>query len=436
MYCSSSLVATFGILMGYLALVSGAGNGTVEMVPLSSDDSFHFEILRILGHARYGGSDIAEVLTAAGGIEPGNFTSFSSTFLALAERTHSSVDSINPAQDRISLRDAFFSASNYYRAADFYLHGSWADPLINDLWAKQAASFQTAISLLPVPGQLVSIKADGFEIPAIFYAVDPPRGRSPKRRPTLIVGNGYDGSQEEMLHVVGLAALERGWNVITYEGPGQPTVRRNQNLGFITEWEKVVTPVVDYLHTRRDVDTDRLGLYGYSFGAWLATRAAAFEHRISAVVAIDGIYDVGASFLAQLPHPLQDLFSSSRQQELDAAINQALASPHAPTQLRWAVEQGLWSFKLNSSYAFLNKTKEMTMEGLTERVTAPVFVGAAEDDIFFKGQPEQLKEALGSKATFYEFKSEDGSGSHCQVGAAVTLNRVVFSWLDEVLGNK
>ncbi|RKL01743.1 hypothetical protein BFJ71_g5072 [Fusarium oxysporum] len=90
---------------------------------------------------------------------------------------------------------------------------------------------------------------------------------------------------------MGKAILERGMNVITYEGPGQPTVRRKQNLGFIHEWEKVVTPVVDYLLTRPEVDPKSIGLLGYSFGGMLAPRAAAFEHRLAPVFAVDGVYE-------------------------------------------------------------------------------------------------------------------------------------------------
>jgi hypothetical protein len=40
----------------------------------------------------------------------------------------------------------------------------------------------------------------------------------------MILGNRYDDAQEEMPHVLGFAALERGFDVITHEGPGQPTV--------------------------------------------------------------------------------------------------------------------------------------------------------------------------------------------------------------------
>src|SRR3569833_200216 len=103
-----------------------------------------------------------------------------------------------------------------------------------------------------------------------------------------------------MLHVAGFAALERGYNVITYEGPGQPSVVRYQRRGFIAEWETVVTPVVDYLFTRPEVDTSRIALLGYSMGGFLAVRAAASEHRLAAVMAADAVYSLHQSHSSQL----------------------------------------------------------------------------------------------------------------------------------------
>jgi cephalosporin-C deacetylase-like acetyl esterase len=96
--------------------------------------------------------------------------------------------------------------------------------------------------------------------------------------------NGFDGSQEEMLHVCGFAALERDFNVLTFEGPGQPTVVHEQDLGSRHDWEQVVTPAVNHCEAVADIDASRLGLIGLSFGGYLAPRAAAFEPRIRAVV--------------------------------------------------------------------------------------------------------------------------------------------------------
>lgn len=52
----------------------------------------------------------------------------------------------------------------------------------------------------------------------------------------------------------------------------------------------------------------------------------------------------------------------------------------------------------------------MTMKGLTDKIKVPVFVGAAENEQNFKGQPEQLKAALGDQATLFSFQALDGAG--------------------------
>jgi alpha-beta hydrolase superfamily lysophospholipase len=76
--------------------------------------------------------------------------------------------------------------------------------------------------------------------------------------------------------------LERGYNCLTFEGPGQGGVIRKQNIPFRYDWEKVVTPVLDYAFSREKiVDPNRIALMGISMGGYLAARAAAFEDRIA-----------------------------------------------------------------------------------------------------------------------------------------------------------
>lgn len=56
------------------------------MLPLSPDESFHYELLRNLSHARYAGANIGEILEATGTIKAGNFESLAVSFEALATR--------------------------------------------------------------------------------------------------------------------------------------------------------------------------------------------------------------------------------------------------------------------------------------------------------------------------------------------------------------
>jgi hypothetical protein len=56
------------------------------MLQLSRDETFHYELLRLLGTARDLGADVAEVLNVADRIIPGNFESWYTEFHALARR--------------------------------------------------------------------------------------------------------------------------------------------------------------------------------------------------------------------------------------------------------------------------------------------------------------------------------------------------------------
>ncbi|KAJ4262927.1 hypothetical protein NW762_006540 [Fusarium torreyae] len=397
------------------------------MAPIVGDESFNFNILAYMSGAPYQGADIGEVLVAANNIKDGDLESFYEQFNSLATRVHNQAIAIDSKKHPISARNAFFRSSTYYRAADVYLHGNWSDPRIMELWKKQAKDYDKAIRLLPQPGERIQIQADDFTIPAIFFKTN-----RPGRRPTVILGQGYDGAMEDLYHVMGEALLQRGMNAIVYEGPGQPTVRRYQDLGFIPEWEKVVSPVVDYILTRDDVEADKIALMGYSFGGFLAPRAAAFEHRLSAVIAIDGVYDFGEAILTQFGPDAAKAVRSGKKKVVDRLGKQLQSDPNTPTTLRWGVNQGEWTFKTHSAYEFARKAQDYTLKGLIKKIKAPVFVGEAKSDVFFEGQAAKLAKELGKLGTHHVFEDVLGAGEHCQIGASVLMNQVALDWLEDI----
>ncbi|KAI3321875.1 alpha/beta-hydrolase [Xylariaceae sp. AK1471] len=394
------------------------------MLPLSPDESYNFELLRLLAHSSYGGADIGEVLTAAGEIEPGDFESWYRAFHKRAERVLAASAQF---QNPVSIRDANFRAATYFRAADFYLHGNWEDPRITNLWKKQAACFDKAMALLDVPGYRKLLPADGFHVPIIFFPASKDEG---VKRPTVILGNGFDGSMEELYHLHGAAALERGYNVVCYDGPGQPLVRREQGLGFTHEWEKVVGPVLDYLETLPSVDMQRVALMGYSMAGVLAARAAALDHRVKALLQIDGLYDFGDTPASK---EAGSTFGNLNDVE---STRIACNNLKIPAGLRWMLSHGLWSFKVQTRGEFLEKVKNFTLRGLEDKIECPVFVGSPEHDMFFKGQPEKMKEVLGDKATLVTLTDEDAAGFHCHCGAQRFVNAVMWEWFEDKIVNK
>ena len=371
---------------------------------LSSDRTFDFNLLRWHGLAPYRGSDVAEMHDVADRINPGDFESWYREFVSLAEHVEQE-GWRELGSSPITRRDRAFRAASYYRAADFFLHGTPGDPRIMQTWAKATEQFDRAISLMSPAGERLSIRADGFTVPAVFFRAAP----DSTARPTILMFNGFDGSQEEMLHVCGMAALERGFNVVTFEGPGQPTVVRQQQLGFRHDWEQVVTPVVDHCETVPEIDASRLGLIGVSFGGYLAPRAAAFEPRIGAVVTIDGLFDAHASVMNLLSPELQSLLDADEAERFNAVMRAAM---QRDIGLRWYIEHGLWCFRVPTPYDFFVAARPYTLEGVAERITCPVLVYAAAEDHLNPGQAEKLAEVLGDRATLRSFTAEESAGSH------------------------
>jgi dienelactone hydrolase len=216
---------------------------------------------------------------------------------------------------------------------------------------------------------------------------------SAHRRPFLIIHSGFDGSAEELHSEGARAAVERGYNVLTFDGPGQYGPLHRQGLTFRPDWEKVVARVVDFALTLAGVDAEKIALMGISMGGVLALRAAAFEKRISVLIANDGLYDFGAAILASIPPELQV-----------------------------AAEAGLIG---NAQYHL--------RDGIAESISCPTLVLDAEGDMFFKGQPEALYDHLTCPKTMIVFTESEGAGSHCQVEAHRLAFARIYDWLDEIL---
>src|SRR5208282_600282 len=149
--------------------------------------------------------------------------------------------------------------------------------------------------LLPLRGRVVRPvhragpdPVRGHHLAGYFY-----RGSGAGARPTVVIHSGFDGTVEES-HFFGAAAFaERGYHVLSFDGPGQPGMMHREGMVFRPDWETVVGPVLDYLLARPETDPDRVALMGISLGGVLAPRAAAFDPRIEALVAFDGVYNLG-----------------------------------------------------------------------------------------------------------------------------------------------
>ncbi|BBZ28906.1 hypothetical dipeptidyl aminopeptidase/ acylaminoacyl-peptidase related protein [Mycolicibacterium madagascariense] len=393
------------------------------------DDSFAFELVRNLGFVYYGGADIGELMATAEDIVEGDFDSWYDGWHARGERVLGRAEGYLSAGHLVSAREALLRASTYFRMAEFYLHGDPDDPRIMfDSTASQQA-YAKAAEMMGPTWEPVEIPYEGTTLPGYFYKVD----ESNAPRPTLVFHGGYDSSLEELYYFAAAAAVRRGYNCLTFDGPGQGMPLREQKLVFRYDWEKVVTPAVDYALSRPDVDGDRLALKGMSLGGYFAARAAAFEPRFKAVILFDGVWSFYDAIVGMLPPDATTALENGDAATYDTLVAHAM---EANTQARWAFTQGLYSCGATSYYDLTVASRKMSLEGgVIERINCPTLVMEADGDQFFRGQPERVYEALHAPKTYARFGVRDGAENHCQSGALAYKDEVVFNWLDDTLNS-
>ncbi|MER7771695.1 alpha/beta fold hydrolase [Kitasatospora sp. NPDC096140] len=394
------------------------------------DAQFWYETLRSFGHIAYGGADFGEVAATSARITPGDYDSWHDEWLATADRVAGEARRALEAGHPVSARDGFLRASNYYRSAEFFLHGRPCDPRHDHAYDRSVECFRAAAALFSPRIEPVEIPYEGTTLPGYLYRAD----TSGAPRPTLILHNGFDGTAEEMHFFGAMAGVERGYTVLAFDGPGQPGPLHHQGLVFRPDWENVVGPVLDFALTLPEVDGERVALLGNSMGGLLAPRAAAFEHRLAAVVALDGVYDLGEAVLRLVPGGRAEAerrLRADADPELDARLEHLIATDPV---LRWALNHGMYVMGVDTPRAFAAAYLDHHLrDGIAERITCPTLVCEAAEDLFFAGQARALHDHLTCPKTLLEFTAEEGADAHCQAGAQRLALARIYDWLDDTL---
>jgi pimeloyl-ACP methyl ester carboxylesterase len=412
-----------------------------------NDDTFSLQLLRALGETYYKGADIGECLSTAYRIRVGDFESWYSEWLKTAQRIHRYADECLAKGHTISARDAYLRASNYYRVSEFMLIDP-LDPRIQTTWGNSKECFSKAAKLFPFAVESIDIPyEEGVMLPGYFYHISKrnisdnstdigAKNKDFKKkssRPTIIVHGGFDSTLEELYSAAAAPALERGYNCLTFEGPGQGGVIRKQKIPFRHDWEKVVSPVIDYaldMKTEFGIDIERIALMGISMGGYLAARAAAFDDRISACILYNGVYDGYDAITSTFPKSLLNALNEGDSQFVNSTITDLMESD---PNTRFNIKHGMWTTGTSSPYDLITSAKKYTLKDIIKNITCATLILDAEKDDSFPGQPKKVFDALkSSNKKYILFTQDEGAEEHCQSGAAALSNQRIFDWVDEV----
>jgi dienelactone hydrolase len=377
------------------------------------------------------GGTVGEVAAICAQIPDGDDTAWFTAWSSAAGRLADEADRSAARGHRVGAREAYLRASLYYAVSYHPIFGFPVDPRLLAAFDRQAEVFARAAALAEPPGEPVELRFENAILPGYFFPAD----YTGKPRPLLIATNGYDATLFEMYLGQAVPALQRGYQCLVFDGPGQGRPLYRDGLTMRPDWENVVTPVVDAALQRPDVDPHRIVLTGWSLGGYLALRAATGEHRLAACIADPGLYGIGEGMKARLQGAGLPATALQHYPDLDDTMLAPLADAiHHDRAQRWAVEQrGFWVHGVDSLGDYIRAAAAFTLEGRLHQIRCPTLVCAAQDDPLSTSAAKVFDE-LTSPKTFLRFTADEGAGDHCEMRNRPLLNMRAFDWLDDTLG--
>jgi len=327
--------------------------------------------------------------------------------------------------DEAMEEERFGNAIAYYRMSEFFMYDG--DPDKKKYYEKATALFyeyyadyfegeNPRIRRLEVP-------YEGVKLPVMHVK---PEGES---RGTLLLHGGNDSYFEEFLFSL-LYLQEKGFEVYLFEGPGQGGVIRTQGMHFTHEWEKPVKAVLDFFQLS-DVT-----IIGVSLGGYLAPRAAAFDKRITKVVA----WSVFPSFLdviiGEQPPVLRKIFYLLMRLHAKGLVNLIFnAKAKKEPMIDWGLKHGMYAYEADSAYGYAKKLADYSLEPIADKVTQDILIlGASRDhfiDYHMIGREIDMFTNVRS-LTFRLFTEKEEAENHCNVGNGKLALDTICGWLESL----
>jgi len=215
-----------------------------------------------------------------------------------------------------------------------------------------------------------------------------------ERPPVVVMAMGLDSAKEET-DAYEQPFLARGMATLAFDGPGQG--EGEYDFAIRGDYEVAIAAVIDFIERRRDLDPGRIGLWGISLGGYYAPRAAAFEPRAKACVALGGPFEWSAAWEG-LPTLTREAFRVRSH-----CASEAAARAHAQT---------------------------LSLAGVAGRIACPIYImNGAQDRIVPCSDAERLAREVKGPATLVIIED----GNHIANNRAWRWRAHCADWMAEQL---
>ena len=247
-----------------------------------------------------------------------------------------------------------------------------------------------ALPLLAPAGERVAIPYQGKHL---YGNLRRPAGVATP--PLVVMCMGLDSTKEEMDSNENVF-LARGMATLAFDGPGQG--EGEYDFAIRGDYEVAVKAVLDYAGSRDDLDAARTGVWGVSLGGYYAPRAAAFDKRIKACIALSGPFE-WVEYFDRLPELTRSTFRVRSKSRTEAE-----AREHAAT---------------------------LTLKNVAKNITCPLFIVAGKQDAIVPWQEGERLAAAASGPVVCCFLED---GNHVANNRAYRYRSQSADWMAQCLG--
>ncbi|NIA52364.1 prolyl oligopeptidase family serine peptidase [Massilia sp. TW-1] len=313
-------------------------------------------------------------------------------------------------------RGRLFSAGDKYNRAAIYLltaerlqaHGA---PGRIELYRRFLDVFARGVKLTGENCERVEIPYGDAHLYGLYVRAENVDGPAP----ILVQVNGLD-STKEMKYRVGLPAwlATRGVSSLVIDQPGTGEALRLQGMHAVYDSERWASKVVDWLETRADVDSQRIGLEGVSLGGYFCPRAVAFEPRFA----------MGVVWGAN--HDWRDVQKKRVEKEGSFPV------PHYWEHVRW-----VWGAK--DMIEFMRIAEHVHLDGVLDRIKVPFLVthGQKDSQIPLHWAERTYEQLVNSpKRELKVFTDREGGVQHSSFDNSANAGAYIADWVAETLGGR
>jgi pimeloyl-ACP methyl ester carboxylesterase len=317
------------------------------------------------------------------------------------------------------------NAIAYYRMSEFFMYDGDPDKrkyyekatkLFYEYYADFFEGENPRIERYDVPYENVKLP--------VMHVV--PYGES---KGTILIHGGNDSYFEEFLFTV-LYMQEQGFEVYMFEGPGQGGVMRVQGMHFTHEWEKPVKSILDYF------GLSDVTIIGISLGGYLAPRAAAFDKRITKVVAWS-IFPCFQDILVSMqPQGTQRAFHILMKLHARPLLNLVFGKKAKKSPIiDWGIKHGCYAYEAKDAYSYAKKLKLYDIAPVADQITQDMLILGASGDHFIDyhliGKEINMLRNVRS-LTFRLFTDKEEAENHCNVGNGKLAIDEILSWITRI----